>query len=168
MRDRVDGHVPLLHALEQTGLRLGRRSVDLVDQHQVGEHGPGTELELRLSLIEDVRPDDVGREQVRRALDARVGGIDRTRQRAHERGLAHARMVLNEHVPLGQQRDEHVSQRALGHLDRERHVLADPRAQRRHVRGIELAGPVHLGRILRPLRCHRDGPRYALSGSTPR
>ena len=33
----ADGHLPLLHRLEQGGLRLGRRAVDLVGQHDVGE-----------------------------------------------------------------------------------------------------------------------------------
>ena len=37
MRDRVDGDLALLHALEQAGLRLRRRAVDLVDEHDVGE-----------------------------------------------------------------------------------------------------------------------------------
>ena len=37
VRVHVDGDVALLHALEQAGLRLRRRAVDLVDEHDVGE-----------------------------------------------------------------------------------------------------------------------------------
>ena len=34
----ADGHLFFLHRLEQRGLRLGRRAVDLVGQQDVGEH----------------------------------------------------------------------------------------------------------------------------------
>ena len=40
------GHLPLLHRLEQGGLGLGRRAVDLVGQDQVGEDRPGHEAQL--------------------------------------------------------------------------------------------------------------------------
>ena len=83
MRVDVDGHVPLLHALEQAGLRLRRRAVDLVDEHDVGEHRAGPELEALLALVVDVGADDVGGQQVGRALDAREGAsIDRASARA--------------------------------------------------------------------------------------
>ncbi len=46
VRVALDGHLPLLHRLEQRGLRLRRRAVDLVGQQHVGEHrtrgGSGT------------------------------------------------------------------------------------------------------------------------------
>ena len=41
----VDGDVALLHHLEQRGLRLRRRPVDLVGEHDVGEHGAAAEVE---------------------------------------------------------------------------------------------------------------------------
>jgi hypothetical protein len=41
VRDRVRRHIPLLHGVEQPGLRLRRRPVDLVDQHEVGEYRTG-------------------------------------------------------------------------------------------------------------------------------
>ena len=74
---RVDVHrdAPLLHALEEARLRLGRRTVDLVNQHHVREHGPGPELEARLALVEDVRAHHVRGQQIGRALDPRVLGI---------------------------------------------------------------------------------------------
>ena len=43
---RVDGDLALLHRLEQRRLRLGRGPVDLVGEHDVGEHAAGAELEL--------------------------------------------------------------------------------------------------------------------------
>ena len=41
----ADGHLPLLHGLQQRGLGLGRRAVDLVGQDDVGEHRPLHEAE---------------------------------------------------------------------------------------------------------------------------
>ena len=69
-------------------------------------------------------------------------------------------MILDEHMALRDQRDQDVAQRALGDLHRERDVLGDACAQRRHIRGIELTGPVHLGAILRP-GSHRAGRLFA-------
>ncbi len=55
----VDGHLALLHALEQARLGLRRRAVYLVDQHDVGEHRAGAKLKPRLALVEDARAHDV-------------------------------------------------------------------------------------------------------------
>ena len=41
----VDGHLQLLHRLQQAGLRLRRGAVELVDEHDVGEDRAGVELE---------------------------------------------------------------------------------------------------------------------------
>ena len=71
VRVHVDRDAPLLHALQQAGLRLRRRAVDLVDEHDVGEDRPGPELEALVALVEDVRADDVGGQQVGGALHAR-------------------------------------------------------------------------------------------------
>jgi hypothetical protein len=93
----VDRDVALLHALQQAGLGLGRGPVDLVDQDDVGEDRPGPELEALLALVVDAGAHDVGRQQVRRALHAREVALDRARQRAGQGGLAHARVVLDQH-----------------------------------------------------------------------
>ncbi len=44
--DTVDAHLAFLHRLEQRGLGLRRRAIDLVGQDEVGEDGPGPEREL--------------------------------------------------------------------------------------------------------------------------
>ena len=44
---RADGDPPLLHGLEERGLRLGRRAVDLVGEDQVVEDGAGQEAHGR-------------------------------------------------------------------------------------------------------------------------
>ena len=46
-RDAVDGDLALLHRLEQRRLGAGRGPVDLVDQDDVGEDGPGTNRNSR-------------------------------------------------------------------------------------------------------------------------
>ena len=114
----VDGDVALLHALEQARLGLRRAAVDLVDEDDVREHRPGVELEPGLALVEDVGADDVGGQQVGRALDARVLGVDRAGERPGERRLADPGVVLDQHVALGEQRDEEVADDAVVDLDR--------------------------------------------------
>ena len=71
--------------------------------------GPGPELEPALALVEDVGAHHVGRQQVGGALHARVLGVDRARQRPRQRRLADPRVVLDQHVALGEQRHEHVA-----------------------------------------------------------
>ena len=105
--------------------------------------GPGPELEAGLALVVDVGADHVGGQQVGGALDARVLGVDRAGERPRERRLADARVVLDQHVPLGQQRDQHVAQHPLGSLDRARDVVAQPRAELGDLRRVELRDSRH-------------------------
>ena len=126
VRVHVDGDVALLHALEQARLRLGRRAVDLVHEHDVGEDRPRPELEARLALVVDVGADDVGRQQVGRALHARELAVERARERARERGLADARIVLDEDVALGEEGDDDVAQHVVADLDGAADVVLDP------------------------------------------
>ena len=46
----LDGHLALLHRLEQRGLRAGRRPVDLVGEEDIGEDDTGEE-DLLLARI---------------------------------------------------------------------------------------------------------------------
>ena len=98
--------------------------------------GPGPELEAALALVVDVGADDVGGQQVGRALHARELAVERARERARERGLADARVVLDEHVALGQQRDEDVVEHLVADLHGAADVVADPPRDRR--RGLDL------------------------------
>jgi hypothetical protein len=65
-----NGHLPLLHGLEQRALRLGRRPVDLVRQQDVGEDRALLRAEVAGVGVVDAGADDVGRQQIRRQLDA--------------------------------------------------------------------------------------------------
>ena len=123
VRSNVDGHVPLLHALEQARLGLRGGAVDLVHEHDVREDRARPELEAVLALVVDIGAHNVSGQHVRGALEARVLGVDRARDRPRQRRLAHPRVVLDQHVPLGEQRDDHIAQNAFRNLDRPRDVL---------------------------------------------
>ena len=62
--------VPLLHRLQQGGLGLGRRAVDLVGQQQLAEDRPAGQGEAAGLEVEQVGADDVAGHQVGRELDA--------------------------------------------------------------------------------------------------
>ena len=102
----VDGDLALLHRLEQRRLGLRRGAVDLVGEHDVGEHPAGPELELVGGAVPDRHAGDVGRQEVGGELDALAGAADRAGDRLGQRGLADARDVLDEEVPLGQHAHE--------------------------------------------------------------
>jgi hypothetical protein len=111
---------------------------DWVHEHDVREHRAGPELEAVLALVVDVRADHVRRQQVGRALDAGVLGVDRAGERPRERGLPDAGVVLDQHVALGEQGHEHVPQHALGRLNGARDVVAQPGAKLRYLRRVEV------------------------------
>ena len=104
--DAVHRDLVLGHALQQRGLGLGRGAVDLVRDHDVREHRPGAELELLGAPVVDRHAGDVAGQQVRGELDPAHRAVDRDRQRLGQRRLADARHVLDQEVPLGEQRDE--------------------------------------------------------------
>jgi hypothetical protein len=76
-----DGHLPLLHDLQQRALHLRGRAVDLVGQQQVGEYRPEGHIELARRLVVDPCTDEVGRHQVRSELDSLELPADRAGQR---------------------------------------------------------------------------------------
>jgi hypothetical protein len=104
----VDRHLALGHRLEQGGLRLRHRAVDLVDEQDVREDRARPELEVALLLVVDREACDVGRLQVGRALHAgELEPGDRLRDRARENGLRRARDVFEEDMPLAGERREY-------------------------------------------------------------
>ena len=142
-RDAPHGHRRLLHALQQRRLRLGRRPVDLVGQHDVGEERTLLELEVLPTvgvLDDDVGPDDVGGHQVGGELDARERQLETLRQRLDEERLAEARHALEQHVAAREHADEDVVD-DLAVTDDD---LLDLRAQRLE-RGDEFPNPAVVG-----------------------
>ena len=107
VRLAFDGDLRLLHHLEQRGLGLCRRAVDLVGEQQVDEHRPAPRGEhLVLRVVERVAG-DVGGHEIGRELDAPEGSGDGARQRLHQQRLAQAGHALDQHMAAGEQRAEH-------------------------------------------------------------
>ena len=96
-------HGALLHRFEQGGLRFGRRSVDLVCQHDVRKNRPLHEFELA-RLVEDLGADDVGGHQVGRELDAVEAEAERPRDGVDEEGFGQTRHTDQQHVAASKDR----------------------------------------------------------------
>ena len=112
-RPAVDGDLPLLHGLQQRGLRLGRRPVDLVGEQQVGEHRPLAEAELARAAVVDQRAGDVAGHEVGGELHPRGLQPQRGRQRPHGQRLRHAGDALDEDVAAAQQGDDEAGDHGL-------------------------------------------------------
>ena len=125
--DPADGDLPLGHDLEQRRLHLGGRAVDLVGEHEVGEHRAELDVEGVLAGLVDAGADDVGGHQVGGELQAGELAADGGRQRLDREGLRDAGHALEQHVPAGQQGDEHPLDQAVladdDALDLEQHPL---------------------------------------------
>ncbi len=96
----------LLHGLEQRALDLRRRAVDLVGEDEVGEDGALAHAEVARGLVVDERAHEVGREQVRRELDALEARVDGAGERGDGERLGEAGHALDEHVPAREQADQ--------------------------------------------------------------
>ena len=106
-------HLPLLHRLEQRALRLRRRAVDLVGEHDRVEDRARVEAERLRALVEDRHAEHVGRQEVARELDARVLEAERRRERLRQRRLADAGNVLDQQVAAREQAGEREPQRLV-------------------------------------------------------
>jgi hypothetical protein len=100
----------LLHHLEERGLHLRGRAVDLVREEEVAEDGALLGVERPGVGAEDPRADEVAGHEIRRELDAleraaQRGGCGLDRQRLGEAGYA-----LDQQVAAGEQAHEHPLQ----------------------------------------------------------
>ncbi len=148
----VDGDVALLHRLQERGLGLGRRAVDLVGQQQLAEDRPARQREGRSLEVEEVGPDDVARHQVGRELDAAVVQPERAGEALGEEGLGGAGRAFQQHVAARHQRGQHQID-GVGLAD---HRLADLRTyavgEVLHVTDVHASSPVSIDRGARPAR----------------
>ncbi|MNC85937.1 hypothetical protein D3C83_15620 [compost metagenome] len=111
-------HLVLFHRFKQRALCLGRGPVDFVGEHNLAEDRAGVELEAAGIPVIDGDPDDVGGEEIAGELDALERESERSRQRVRERGLAHARDVLDQQVAAREQAGErHADLRFLAEDD---------------------------------------------------
>src|SRR5690606_15903913 len=84
-------------------LRLGRRAIDFVGEHELREHGSLVKAERVRLAIEHRHADDVGGQEVARELNALVGHAERFGKRVRKRRFADARNVLDEEVSAREQ-----------------------------------------------------------------
>ena len=103
MGDAADRHLALGHDLEQRRLHLGRRAVDLVGQHEVGEDRAELDVEGVLAGLVDAGADDVGGHEVGRELQAGERAADRAGQRLDGERLRDAGHTLEQAVAAGEQ-----------------------------------------------------------------
>jgi hypothetical protein len=135
----------VLHRLEQRGLGLGGRAVDLVGEEQLGEHRPLVEDEAVLLLVEDVAAGDVARHEVRRELDAPILTPEDVRERPYQQRLAEPGDPLDEDVAPGEDRDQRMRDDLLLAEEDPRSLLAQP---------VELVAKLH--RHLSGVVAHRE------------
>ena len=87
-------------------MRLGCGPVDLVGEHNVGEHGSLLEFELAAPLgrfENHVRADQVGRHQIGGELDALELQLQRVGEGAHQQRLAESGHSFEQDVAPGNQ-----------------------------------------------------------------
>ena len=108
--DALDGHLLFFHRLKQGSLGLGRGTVDLVRQQDVGEQRSSTELEIAGLLIVHVGPHDVRRQEVRRELNTLEFAAKGPGEGVRQQGLGETGEVLEQHVAVGEDAHAHASQ----------------------------------------------------------
>jgi len=99
--------------LEQSGLGLGGRAVDLVGQQQVRENRPRPKRELAAVLLIHQLAGHVGRHEIGGELNARHLDTQRGGNSFDEQGLGDAGNTLEQHVTIGEQRRQKTGQHLL-------------------------------------------------------
>src|SRR2546427_7471161 len=101
------GGLLLLHRLEQGGLRLRRRAIDLVRQEQMGEDRAAAEDEVARLAIGHVRTGDVRGKEVRGELDPAERESEARGKGLRDQRLREAGHVLDQEVSVPEDRPEH-------------------------------------------------------------
>ena len=98
------------HGLQQRRLRLGRRAVDLVSQHQVGKNRPGDKSETPAAtvavLVHHFRAKNVSRHQIRRELDTLEAQREKLRNALDQQGLAQSRHARQQRMTTSKHGDD--------------------------------------------------------------
>ena len=102
----ADRHLLLGHHFEQGRLDLGGGAVDLVGEEEVDEHRAEFDVERLAAAAVDAGADDVGRQQVRRELDAGERTADHVGERLGGERLGEAGHGLEQAVAATEQTDE--------------------------------------------------------------
>ena len=121
VRRVADGYLPFLHRFKQGALDFGGRAVHLVRENEIGEDRPAVDGELRRSRVVDLRPDEVGGQQVGRELQPREVRVYRLRDGLDEQRLGKPGDAFEKNVSIR----EHPNQDALDELILPDHHLAN-------------------------------------------
>ncbi len=121
----IDGDLLLGHRLEESGLGLGRCTVDLVGQHDVVEHRALSKLERGAVPLPHADAGDISGQEVGSELDTAPFGLDGLSQRLGDRRLAHTGHVLDQQVPFGQEAQKRLANDDRFAPDDLFHVVSD-------------------------------------------
>ena len=126
MHRAVHRDLPLLHGLEQRGLRFAGGAVDLICQHQIRIcHGAGHIVKFARLLLIHGKAHDIARQHIGSELDTGIVQSDRTGKCHGQCRLADAGHVVEQNVPVGQHRHEHLFHHGLLADDDLVHFAAD-------------------------------------------
>ena len=124
-RDAVDGHLMVLHGLEQRRLRLGGRAVDFVSKEKLAENRTRDERERALLAVQDARSRDVARHEIRRELQALEARARHLGERARDQGFAQTRRAFDEDMTARDRSDEQAEDEVFLTDHHLRHLRAD-------------------------------------------
>ncbi len=121
-RHAIDRDLPFFHRFEQRCLSFRGSAVDFVGQQQIGEHRPLSKAELRGARVVNQRAGDVARHEVGGELKSLRVERERGGERSHQQRFRHAGHAFEQHVAVGEQRDDDAAHdgvlpdNGLGHL----------------------------------------------------
>ncbi len=108
-----DRHLALLHDFEEGALNLGGGAVDLVGKQKIGKNRTQGRPEVPCLLVVDARPDQVGRNEVGRELDALELAPDGLRKRSDRHRLRKAGDAFDQDVAASEQRHDQALQEVI-------------------------------------------------------
>ncbi len=120
-----DGDLALLHGLQKGGLYFGRGAVDLVCQHEIRKHRAVLGAVFPIVLIVNHGTHNVGRQQIRRELDALKFRLDDRGKRFHGHGFGQAGNAFQQNMTVRQQADEQTLNHVFLADDDFAHLLGD-------------------------------------------
>ena len=147
-RHPIDRHLAFAHTFEQRRLCARRRPVDLVGEQNIGKGRAGDKLKVARLLVKDAHAGYITGQEIGRTLEPPKVDAQRHRQRTRQHRLADARHILQQHMPLTEQRNH----QRLHHLS-----LADDHLF--HIPDNRLGKPLNLLHVVSPLvgySSHKD------------
>jgi hypothetical protein len=125
LRFAIDGDLPLIHGLEEGGLRARRGPIDLIGEKEIGKHWAGYEVEAAVALMIEIVAEDVGREEVGSELEALETATHRSGEGMGQRGFSNARRPGEEGMPTGQEGSEEKIGRVIRAKDGGEEMIAN-------------------------------------------